>query len=63
RNYSLKNIAESDYEVLWELMAQDKKNNDSKVLAVLLKTIGEATFDCEVSKKETFEALTYLNQV
>ncbi|QSE97753.1 3-dehydroquinate synthase [Fulvivirga lutea] len=62
-HYKLRVIKEEAFEILWNLMGQDKKNNTSNVLAVLLNSIGEATFDCTISKKETFEALNFLNHV
>jgi 3-dehydroquinate synthase len=42
---------------LLERMQQDKKNEGNAVKMVLLKAIGEAVYDCEVSDTQIFKAL------
>jgi 3-dehydroquinate synthase len=41
------------------LVQQDKKNRDKKILAALLKEIGQAVWDVEISPEEVVESLSY----
>jgi 3-dehydroquinate synthetase len=42
-------------------MQLDKKNQSNKILAVLLKEIGQPVLDVEISLEELKSAVTYYN--
>ena len=60
KHYSLLAFQEEDYEELYQLMKQDKKNNQDRILCVLLSAIGESIIDQELSKEEVFSDFDYL---
>jgi 3-dehydroquinate synthase len=51
-------IASKDEDSIAELTLQDKKNEGTKILSVLLDGVGKARWDCEISKEEVKGALT-----
>lgn len=48
------------YDRLYELMSNDKKNEGGRVNFTLLRDIGEAITDCDVSRDEIFEAIDFI---
>ncbi|HTF21030.1 MAG TPA: 3-dehydroquinate synthase [Chryseolinea sp.] len=46
-------------EAICQLMLQDKKNRDNKILCVLLNGIGHAKWDCEINVEEVKNALMF----
>lgn len=63
-NYILKvfgkvNLDNNSIEESAKLTVQDKKNKGNKILCVLLKGIGEAQWDCEISQDEVKRALSF----
>lgn len=50
-------IASNDDEAIAVLALQDKKNQGSKILSVLLEGVGKARWDCEITKEEVKSAL------
>ena len=53
------NMGNSAIEDSAKLTVQDKKNKGNKILCVLLKGIGEAEWDCEISQDEVKRALSF----
>ncbi|HEY0741746.1 MAG TPA: 3-dehydroquinate synthase [Chryseosolibacter sp.] len=51
-------IASNDDEAIAVLTLQDKKNQGSKILSVLLDGVGNARWDCEITKEEVKSALS-----
>lgn len=51
-------IPSKEDDLIADLTLQDKKNEGSKILSVLLDGVGRARWDCEVSKEEVKGALT-----
>lgn len=54
--YNLKNI---DFNDLFELMKNDKKNNEDKISFSLLNQIGSCNYDSYVTKNQIFDSLNY----
>jgi len=52
-------IAESDYEALFELMTHDKKNEAGRINFTLIPEIGKVEINQNCTKAEVFEALDY----
>lgn len=48
------------YDRLYELMLEDKKNHDNKILFTLLSEVGNQKTDCEVTRNEIFEAIDFM---
>lgn len=48
------------YDRLYELMSNDKKNKGERVNFTLLRSIGEAITDCDVSRDDIFEAIDFI---
>lgn len=55
-------ISDTLHSKVFELMGQDKKNNEGEILAVLLNKIGEALWDQKISKEEVLRSFEYNNQ-
>jgi 3-dehydroquinate synthase len=53
------NLQASHIEAICELVRQDKKNKGNKILCVLLKGIGSAEWDVEISLDNVKEALSF----
>ncbi len=51
-----------DYNQIYELLLQDKKNRDGKIMFTLLRDIGDPVIDQTCSKGEIFEALNFYYQ-
>lgn len=56
---SLPDISMVTIESIWDYMLNDKKNEKTDVLAVLLKNIGEAIIDQEISKSLVEKGVAY----
>jgi len=56
-------IDEDAIDTIVKLALQDKKNENSKIKAVLLNSIGEATYDIEISKDDIRQSLNYYNKL
>jgi 3-dehydroquinate synthase len=54
-------IPEAAVDKIWEFMQLDKKNQSNKILAVLLKEIGQPVLDVEITLEELKSAMTYYN--
>jgi 3-dehydroquinate synthase len=52
-----------EYEILFELMGHDKKNEGKRINFTLLKSVGEVEINRNCSKKEIFEALDFFREV
>ncbi len=52
-------LTESDDDAIAGLTSQDKKNKGNRILCVLLKGIGNAEWDCEISTDEVKKALAF----
>ena len=52
-------IAEADYEALFELMTHDKKNEAGRINFTLIPEIGKVEINQNCTKAEVFEALDY----
>ncbi len=61
--FGKKTIDRGIYEVLLQLMSQDKKNEAGELLFVLLEGIGKVKWDVKVTDSEIIHALDYLNQI
>lgn len=57
--YGKVNLDKHEDETIAQLTTQDKKNKGNKILCVLLEGIGNAKWDCEISKEEVKEALAF----
>lgn len=57
--YGTVDISDEQIEAIGKLALQDKKNKDNKILCVLQKGIGNATWDNEISAKDITAALEY----
>ncbi len=51
---------ESDYETLWEIILNDKKNKQGVVKCVLLQRLGNPVWDIDLDKEEAFEVFDIL---
>jgi 3-dehydroquinate synthase len=59
-NYGALNITCKEYDLLYELMTHDKKNEgDGRILFTLLGGIGDVRINTDVTQKEIFESLDY----
>lgn len=59
-NYGALEITCKEYDLLYELMTHDKKNEgDGRILFTLLGGIGDVRINTDVTKKEIFESLDY----
>ncbi|MFN8281591.1 MAG: 3-dehydroquinate synthase [Chitinophagales bacterium] len=54
--YDIKNY---DTEKMLSSMLIDKKNKDGKILAALLRSIGDSVYDIEITKDDVLESLNY----
>ena len=52
-------VGTGEEEVIARLAMQDKKNKENRILCVLLKGIGDAKWDCEISPDEVKKALAF----
>ena len=62
KHFPIRSIPESAFPKILELMQQDKKNKEGMILSVLLKSIGKAEWDQEITMEEVIASLKYLNQ-
>lgn len=58
--YSFKNIENFGLQEVLNLCANDKKNQNQKIKMVLLKEIGNATYDQEINNEEVLDSLHFL---
>ncbi len=58
-NYGLIDIQCHDYDVLYEILKHDKKNEGSQINFTLLSDIGEIEIDKNIDKKLIFESLDF----
>jgi len=56
-------ISTNDYEVLYELMTHDKKNEGTRINFTLISAIGQVEINQDCSKELIFEALDYYRQL
>lgn len=61
--FSFYPIHEESYQLLLGLMKNDKKNDESGINFTLLKTIGNASFNHQISEDIIIEALDYYNSL
>ena len=59
--FVLPQIPLAQSEVLWQLMQNDKKNNDNAVKAVLLADIGQPKWDFAITQHDLRESLVFYN--
>ena len=59
KTYGKINFTKNDYEALFNLMTQDKKNENNEVNFTLLEEVGKAKINQTATKKEIFEAFNY----
>jgi 3-dehydroquinate synthetase len=63
RTYPFIEFEESAIDGILELMYNDKKNEDGKILSVLLTSIGSASFRNEITEYEVRLALKHLSML
>jgi 3-dehydroquinate synthase len=63
RTYPFIEFDESEIDGILELMYNDKKNEDGKILSVLLTSIGSASFHNEIMEDEIRLALRYVSML
>jgi 3-dehydroquinate synthase len=63
RIYGFLSFKKEDIKNIIDLMFHDKKNSDDKILTILLKETGIATFDNEISKKDIEESFNFYMQL
>ncbi|MGI6223140.1 MAG: 3-dehydroquinate synthase [Prevotella sp.] len=61
-NYEVPSFSCDDYPELIELMRQDKKNHDDRIITTLLADIGQPRIDQIVSEEEIKEALDFCRE-
>ena len=61
--YGKYEINESEFEVLYQLMTHDKKNEGKRVNFTLIPTIGEVAIDQNCTKSLILEALDYFKKI
>ena len=61
--YGKYKITEADYEVLYELMGHDKKNEGKRINFTLIRSVGEVEINRDCSKEQIFEALDYFREL
>lgn len=59
-HFNIQLPSEQDFDQLWLLMKQDKKNAGGQVLFALLSNIGKAKIDVNCTKEELLEAFRYV---
>ena len=52
-------IPKDSHSIIWNMMSMDKKNRGAKVLAVVLKDIGEPVIDVEITRELFDRAVNY----
>ena len=57
--YGKVSLAEHEDEAIAQHTSQDKKNKGNRILCVLLEGIGNAKWDCEISRDEVKKALAF----
>ena len=62
-NYECIDLSGENLNEIYQLMLNDKKNVQQKILCVLLIGIGECVIDQEISEQEIVESLEYLNRL
>lgn len=63
KHFPKHHIQNYDTEKMFTSMLIDKKNNDGKILAALLQSIGNCVYDIEITKPEILESLNYYNSL
>ncbi|MGM9805000.1 MAG: 3-dehydroquinate synthase [Candidatus Aphodosoma sp.] len=58
--YTPLNINCKQYDTLFALMQQDKKNHHDRIIFTLLAAAGKAETDCNVTRNEIYEALDFI---
>jgi len=62
-NYESIDLSNENLNDIYQLMLNDKKNEQKKILCVLLVGIGESIINQEISEQEILESLEYLNRL
>lgn len=62
-NYESIDLSNENLQEIYQLMLHDKKNEQQKILCVLLIGIGESIINQEISEQEVMESLEYLNRL
>ena len=62
-NYESIDLSNENLEDIYHLMLNDKKNQQQKILCVLLVGIGQSVINHEINKQEILESLEYLNRL
>lgn len=62
-HYELIDLKDAEIEGIIELMQNDKKNEQNRILSCLLQDIGKVQYDCEISNEEIKFALTHLKDL
>ena len=62
-NYESIDLSNENLNEIYQLMLNDKKNEQQKILCVLLIGIGESVINQEISEQEILESLEYLNRL
>ena len=62
-NYESIDLSNENLHEIYQLMLNDKKNEQQKILCVLLIGIGESVINQEISEQEILESLEYLNRL
>jgi 3-dehydroquinate synthase len=62
-NYESIDLSAENLQDIYSLMLQDKKNEQQKILCVLLVGIGQSVINQEITEQEILESLEYLNRL
>jgi 3-dehydroquinate synthase len=62
-NYESIDLSNENVHEIYQLMLNDKKNEQQKILCVLLIGIGQSVINQEISELEILESLEYLNRL
>ncbi|MDH5474966.1 MAG: 3-dehydroquinate synthase [Cyclobacteriaceae bacterium] len=61
--YGYVDVPESSFSEIIRLCGQDKKNKENKIQAVLLKSIGTAIVDSEISSEDILQSIQYYSNL
>lgn len=61
--YGKYRIETSDYEIFYELMGHDKKNDGKRINFTLITSVGEVEINRNCTKEQIFEALDYFREL
>ena len=62
-NYESIDLSDENLTDIYKLMLNDKKNEQQKILCVLLIGIGQSVINQEITEQEVIESLEYLNRL